>query len=212
MVEPTVVARSEHSISRRDIDPDALKVLYRLHEHNYDAYLVGGSVRDLLLGRRPKDFDVGTSAHPHQVKKLFRNCWIIGRRFRLAHVKFGPKTIEVATFRRLVDPGEPPSDVDEAIEAAPEPLPGHTIAEVTEAQGTHFAKVRAHDRLIHRDNTFGTPEEDAFRRDFTINALFYDISTFSIIDYVNGLQDLEARLIRSIGDPHVRFLEDPVRM
>ena len=212
MVEPIVVPRSAHTISRRDIDPDALKVLYRLHEHNYIAYLVGGSVRDLLLGRRPKDFDVGTSAHPHQVKKLFRNCWIIGRRFRLAHVKFGPKTIEVATFRRLVDATEPPLDVDEAIDATPEPAPGHTFAEVTEAQGTHFAKVRAHDRLIHRDNTFGTPEEDAFRRDFTINALFYDIANFSIIDYVGGLQDLEARLIRSIGDPHVRFLEDPVRM
>jgi poly(A) polymerase len=212
MVEPIVVPRSEHTISRREIDPDALKVLYRLHEHNYVAYLVGGSVRDLLLGRRPKDFDVGTSAHPHQVKKLFRNCWIIGRRFRLAHVKFGPKTIEVATFRRLVDSTELPPDVDEAIEATPEPSPGDTAAEVAEAQGTHFAKVRAHDRLIHRDNTFGTPEEDAFRRDFTINALFYDISTFSIIDYVNGLQDLETRLIRSIGDPHVRFLEDPVRM
>src|SRR5262252_7695434 len=106
MVDPTVIARSEHSISRRDIDPDALKVLYRLHEHGYAAYLVGGSVRDLLLSRRPKDFDVSTSAHPHQVKKLFRNCWIIGRRFRLAHVKFGPKTIEVATFRRQVDPSE----------------------------------------------------------------------------------------------------------
>ena len=103
MVEPTIVPRSEHTISRRDIDPDALKVLYRLHEHNYVAYLVGGSVRDLLLDRRPKDFDIGTSAHPHQVKKLFRNCWIIGRRFRLAHVKFGTKTIEVATFRRQVD-------------------------------------------------------------------------------------------------------------
>jgi len=212
MVEPIVVPRSKHAISRRDIDPDALKVLYRLHEHNYIAYLVGGSVRDLLLGRRPKDFDIGTSAHPHQVKKLFRNCWIIGRRFRLAHVKFGPKTIEVATFRRQVDPSELPADVDEAIEAAPERSPGATLAEVTEAQGTHFAKIRAHDRLIHRDNTFGTPEEDAFRRDFTINALFYDISTFSIIDYVGGLQDLETRLIRSIGDPHVRFLEDPVRM
>src|SRR5918995_7046705 len=123
MVEPTVVARSEHSISRRQIDSDALKVLYRLHEHNYIAYLVGGSVRDLLLERRPKDFDIGTSAHPHQVKKLFRNCWIIGRRFRLAHVKFGPKTIEVATFRRQVDPAELPQDapyVDEALEAAPE--------------------------------------------------------------------------------------------
>src|SRR3954468_22842294 len=124
MVEPTVIARSEHAISRRDIDPDALKVLYRLHEHNYVAYLVGGSVRDLLLGRRPKDFDVGTSAHPHQVKKLFRNCWIIGRRFRLAHVKYGPKTIEVATFRRQGDPADLPADAaraDEALDAAPEP-------------------------------------------------------------------------------------------
>ncbi len=123
MVEPTIVPRAAHSISRREIDADALKVLYRLHEHNYTAYLVGGSVRDLLLGRRPKDFDIGTSAHPHQVKKLFRNCWIIGRRFRLAHVKFGPKTIEVATFRRQVDTAELPPEVDEAIEAVPEPSP-----------------------------------------------------------------------------------------
>src|ERR1700687_2702581 len=106
MAEPTIVSRSQHTISRRDIDPDALKVLYRLHEHHYVAYLVGGSVRDLLPGRRPKDFDIGTSAHPHHVKKLFRNCWIIGRRFRLAHVKFGSKVIEVATFRRQLAPGE----------------------------------------------------------------------------------------------------------
>jgi poly(A) polymerase len=217
MVEPTVVARSEHSISRRDIDPDALKVLYRLHEHQYVAYLVGGSVRDLLLGRRPKDFDVGTSAHPHQVKKLFRNCWIIGRRFRLAHVKFGPKTIEVATFRRQVDPSELPADpaeADQAVEATPDPpvAADAPLEAQVQAEGTHLAHVRAHDRLIHRDNTFGTPEEDAFRRDFTINALFYDIGTFSIIDYVGGLKDLEHRLIRSIGEPGVRFLEDPVRM
>jgi poly(A) polymerase len=217
MVEPTVIARSEHSISRRDIDPDALKVLYRLHEHNFIAYLVGGSVRDLLLGRRPKDFDVGTSAHPHQVKKLFRNCWIIGRRFRLAHIKYGPKTIEVATFRRQVDPSELPVDAaqtDQALEAAPElPLPPDaTLEEQVQSEGTHLTKVRAHDRLIHRDNTFGTPEEDAFRRDFTINALFYDIGTYSIIDYVGGLHDLENRLIRSIGDPGTRFVEDPVRM
>jgi poly(A) polymerase len=218
MAEPTIVPRSRHNISRREIDPDALKVLYRLHEHGYIAYLVGGSVRDLLLGRRPKDFDIGTSAHPHQVKKLFRNCWIIGRRFRLAHVKFGPKTIEVATFRRQVDPSEVPPGVDEAIEAAvdaaPEPADAshESRTEQTQTTATHLARTRAHDRLIHRDNTFGTPEEDAFRRDFTINALFYDIATFSIIDYVNGLEDLEARLIRSIGDPGVRFLEDPVRM
>src|SRR4030081_3284894 len=192
MVEPTVVARSEHSISRREIDPDALKVLYRLHEHNFTAYLVGGSVRDLLLGRRPKDFDIGTSAHPQQVKKLFRNCWIIGRRFRLAHVKFGPKTIEVATFRRQVDPTELPpdaSEIDEALEAAIEaPLaPDASMEEQVRSEGTHLARVRAHDRLIHRDNTFGTPEEDAFRRDFTINALFYDIGSYAIIDYVGGL-------------------------
>jgi poly(A) polymerase len=217
MVEPTVVARSEHSISRRDIDPDALKVLYRLHEHHYTAYLVGGSVRDLLLGRRPKDFDIGTSAHPHQVKKLFRNCWIIGRRFRLAHVKFGAKTIEVATFRRQVDPAELPQDApdtDEALEAAPEAAlpPNASLEEQVRSEGTHLAKVRARERLMHRDNTFGTPEEDAFRRDFTINALFYDIGSFAIIDYVGGLQDLQNRLIRSIGDPTVRFLEDPVRM
>src|SRR5881275_957193 len=172
MVEPTVIARSEHSISRRDIDPDALKVLYRLHEHNYAAYLVGGSVRDLLLGRRPKDFDIGTSAHPYQVKKLFRNCWIIGRRFRLAHVKFGSKTIEVATFRRQVDPADLPKDapaVDEALEAAPEaPIAFDApFEDQVRSEGTHLAKVRAHERIIHRDNAFGTPEEDAFRRDFT---------------------------------------------
>src|SRR3954471_737327 len=217
MAEPTIVPRSGHSISRREIDPDALKVLYRLHEHGHVAYLVGGSVRDLLLARRPKDFDIGTSAHPHQVKKLFRNCWIIGRRFRLAHVKFGPKTIEVATFRRQVDPSELPADPvesDQAVEATPEtPVPPDAPFEAqVQAEGTHLAHVRARDRLIHRDNSFGTPEEDAFRRDFTINALFYDIGTFSIIDYVGGLQDLENRLIRSIGEPGVRFLEDPVRM
>ena len=204
MVEPTVVPRADHTISRRDIDPDALKVLYRLHEHNYIAYLVGGSVRDLLLQRRPKDFDIGTSAHPHQVKKLFRNCWIIGRRFRLAHVKFGSKTIEVATFRRHVKADETlPGD------EATDPL---AEARVDSVEGDDRRRLRAEDHLIHRDNVYGTPEEDAFRRDFTVNALFYDIGTFSIIDYTGGLQDLDARLIRSIGDPEVRFLEDPVRM
>ena len=210
MVEPTIVPRSAHPISRRQIDPDALKVLYRLHEHNYVAYLVGGSVRDLLLERRPKDFDIGTSAHPHQVKKLFRNCWIIGRRFRLAHVKFGTKTIEVATFRRQVDAiSTPEQELAEAdatdIVAPGEPLPPDDERDTAAAR-------RQRDRLIHRDNTYGTPEEDAFRRDFTVNALFYDIATFSIIDYVGGLEDLHSRLIRCIGDPDVRFLEDPVRM
>src|ERR671920_1916826 len=191
MAEPVIVPRAEHPISRRDIDADALKVLYRLHESGYVAYLVGGSVRDLLLSRRPKDFDIGTSAHPYQIKKLFRNCWIIGRRFRLAHVKFGTKVIEVATFRRQVAAGE---EVVQDGVPAPDP---------TTPEGEH---------QIHRDNTFGTPEEDAFRRDFTINALFYDIATFSIIDYVGGLDDLRAGVVRAIGDPEVRLREDPVRM
>jgi poly(A) polymerase len=209
MVEPTIVPRSAHTISRRLVDPDALKVLYRLHEHNYVAYLVGGSVRDLLLQRRPKDFDIGTSAHPHQVKKLFRNCWIIGRRFRLAHVKFGTKTIEVATFRRQIEAATatPESELAD-IDASDVVAPGERLPPDDErASGS-----RRRDHLIQRDNTYGTPEEDAFRRDFTVNALFYDIATFSIIDYVGGLQDLRERLIRCIGDPEVRFLEDPVRM
>jgi poly(A) polymerase len=215
MAEPTIVPRSSHTISRRDIDPGALKVLYRLHEHHYVAYLVGGSVRDLLLNRRPKDFDIGTSAHPHQVKKLFRNCWIIGRRFRLAHVKFGNQTIEVATFRRQVDAAGPDAELAEVMESGSDELAGDPAEERTyaeEATPEHRREPRANDRLIQRDNTYGTPEEDAFRRDFTVNALFYDIGTFSIIDYVGGLADLDSRLIRCIGDPEVRFLEDPVRM
>lgn len=174
-VAPRILSRAEHAVSRKNIDPDALKVLYRLKNHGYVAYLVGGGVRDLLLERRPKDFDIGTSAHPQQVKKLFRNCFIVGRRFRLCHVRFGKKVIEVSTFRRPAEPEEG-------------------------------------DTLIRRDNTFGSPEEDAFRRDFTVNALFYDIATFSVIDWVGGLEDLKERVIRTIGDPGVRLREDPVRM
>src|SRR4051794_15009233 len=143
MVEPRIVPREEHPISRRDIDPDALKVLYRLHNSNHAAYLVGGSVRDLLLGRRPKDFDIGTDAHPYQIKKLFRNCWIIGRRFRLAHVKFGPKTIEVATFRRNVPDVPPDAPADDAVVVA--------AAAPVEAADNAAS-------MLHRDNTFGTPE------------------------------------------------------
>jgi poly(A) polymerase len=199
MSDPVIIPRAEHPLSRSQVDADALKVLYRLHQNGYVAYLVGGSVRDLLLDRRPKDFDIGTSAHPYQVKRLFRNCWIIGRRFRLAHVRFGPKTIEVATFRRLVSAAEQAATDagDEILASIPDGVP------LTNED---------RDRLVHRDNTFGTPEEDAFRRDFTINALFYDIGTFSIIDYTGGLEDLRARVVRSIGDPAERFQEDPVRM
>ena len=178
-MQPVVIPRSDHPISRRDIDPDALKVLYRLHRAGHAAHLVGGGVRDLLLGIRPKDFDIATDAHPQKIRKLFRNCVLVGRRFRLAHVRFGSKVIEVSTFRRTPDPEE--------VEAAD-------------------------DLLIRRDNTFGTAEDDALRRDFTVNALFYDIGTYSILDYVGGLADLEDGVIRSIGDPKVRYQEDPVRM
>ena len=174
-VAPRILSRAEHIISRKNIDPDALKVLYRLRNNGFVAYLVGGGVRDLLLERRPKDFDISTSAHPAQVKKLFRNCFVVGRRFRLCHVRFGRKVIEVSTFRSQAEPEEG-------------------------------------DTLIRRDNTFGTPEQDAFRRDFTVNALFYDIATFSVIDWVGGLQDLRQRVISAIGDPGVRLREDPVRM
>jgi len=174
-VAPRILSRPEHIISRKNIDPDALKVLYRLKNNGFVAYLVGGGVRDLLLERQPKDFDIGTSAHPQQVRRLFRNCFIVGRRFRLAHVRFGRKVVEVSTFRKAAEPEDG-------------------------------------DTLIHRDNTFGTPEEDAFRRDFTVNALFYDIANFSVIDWVGGLEDLSARVIRTIGDPGVRLREDPVRM
>ena len=177
--DPVIRSRADHNVSRRDIDPDALRVLYRLTQCGHVAYLVGGGVRDLLLGLKPKDFDVSTDAHPQEIKRLFRNCFLIGRRFRLAHVKFGDKIIETSTFRREPELREPPDD---------ESL------------------------YVHRDNTFGTPEEDARRRDFTINGLFYDITNFSIIDHVDGLRDIERRVIRSIGDPSIRFREDPVRM
>jgi len=176
-----VLSRSEHKISRRRVDENTLKVLYRLHRHGYKAYLVGGSVRDLLLDRTPKDFDIGTDATPQQVKKLFRNCFLVGRRFRLAHIRFGrDQVIEVATFRRHPSPEEFPEDPEE--------------------------------HGFFMQNQFGTPREDAFRRDFTINALFYNIADFSIIDHVGGLDDLENRRLRVIGDPKTRFEEDPVRM
>ena len=181
---PKVVIRhrADHNISRKNISPEALKVLYRLSDAGFKAYLVGGGVRDLLLGRQPKDFDVGTDALPREIRKLFPRCFLIGRRFRLAHVVFGKTIIETSTFRRQPDPDEQ-DDVGG---------PGELYQD--------------------SDNTFGTPEEDAQRRDFTINGLFYDIKTYDVIDYVGGLADLEKGILRSIGDPNIRFREDPVRM
>lgn len=175
---PRIVPRPEHTLSRKNISVEALKVLYRLHYAGYKAYLVGGSVRDLLLGRQPKDFDIATDARPGEIRKLFRNSRIIGRRFRLVQVFFrGGKIVEVSTFRCR-------SEFDEAPE---------TPADV-------------------RHNTFGTPAEDAQRRDLTINGLFYSIADFSLVDYVGGLEDLRRGLIRVIGDPAVRFVRDPMRM
>src|SRR5512140_1307833 len=175
--EGVVIDRSAHPISRRRIPENVLKVLYRLHRSGYRAYLCGGSVRDLLTNRTPKDFDLATDAHPMECRRLFRNSRIIGRRFRLVHVIFQDQVVEVATFRR-----EPERSED------------------------------ADDLLITDDNTFGSPLQHARRRDFTINALFYNIADFSVIDYVGGLEDMAAKRIRVIGDPDVRFREDPVRM
>lgn len=178
-----VIERGDHSISRRSIPENVLKVLYRLHRSGYRAYLCGGSVRDLLMGRTPKDFDVVTDAHPGDVRRLFRNSRIIGRRFRLVHVIFQDQVVEVATFRR-----EP----ERAVQA-----PDDESEE---------------DFLITDDNTFGSPLQDAKRRDFTINAMFYNIADFSVIDYVGGLEDIAEGRVRVIGDPDLRFREDPVRM
>lgn len=175
-----IIPRDEHPISRSHISRNAVKVLYRLHDAGYQAYLVGGGVRDLLLDKHPKDFDVATNAKPEEVRSLFRNCRLIGRRFRLAHVHFGREIIEVATFR------------------APHGEQSHD-------------GVIENGRIL-RDNVYGTLEDDAWRRDFTINSLYYNIADFSVVDYINGMDDIQQRLLRLIGDPLQRYREDPVRM
>ncbi|GAA0705707.1 polynucleotide adenylyltransferase PcnB [Dokdonella soli] len=175
-----IIPRAEHSISRKSISSGALRVLYRLHEAGYRALLVGGAVRDLLLGGHPKDFDIATDATPEQVRALFRNCRLIGRRFRLAHVVFGREIVEVATFRGSSDDG---------------------------SGDRHLV-----DGRLVRDNVYGSIEEDAVRRDFTVNALYYDIADFSVRDSVGGMADLEHKVLRLIGDPEQRYREDPVRM
>jgi len=193
-VEPRIIPRKEHRISRKQLSPNALRTLYRLHAHGFIAYLVGGCVRDLLLGRKPKDFDIGTNATPSQIKRLFRNCRLIGRRFRLAHIHFQNEIVEVSTFRRAAVASDNP-DPEETDHN--KRLPRH---------------VKDEDGMVLVDNVFGTPEEDALRRDFTINALAYNIADFSVIDYSTGLSDLQQQMIHPIGDPRIRFTEDPVRM
>ncbi|VAX10176.1 Poly(A) polymerase [hydrothermal vent metagenome] len=173
--------RPDHNISRANISENAVKVLYRLKKAGYQAYLVGGGVRDLLLGREPKDFDIATDAHPEDVRRVFRNCRLIGRRFRLAHVHFGREIIEVATFRGKHDAAED-------------------------------GKQESGNGMVLRDNVYGTIEEDALRRDFTVNALYYNIEDFSVVDYADGIADLDNGVLRLLGDPEQRYREDPVRM
>ncbi|MES2405363.1 MAG: polynucleotide adenylyltransferase PcnB [Pseudomonadota bacterium] len=178
---PRVIPREQHNVSRKQISRGALKVLYGLKDAGFRACLVGGAVRDLLLGRQPKDFDIATDATPEDVRKLFRNCRLIGRRFRLAHVIFGPEIVEVATFRGTGEGGA--------------------------SEDRHVV-----DGRILRDNVWGSIAEDALRRDFRVNALYYDIADFSVIDYVGGIEDLEHKRLRLIGDAATRYHEDPVRM
>ena len=172
-MQPKIYHANEHDISITLIDPDAILILKKLKEAGFQAYLVGGSVRDLLVKKQPKDFDISTSARPEQIKQIFqRNCMLIGRRFRLAHIRFGHRIFEVSTFRA----GENDSD------------------------------------LIIHDNIWGTPEEDVLRRDFTMNGLFYDPTTHTVIDYVGGWHDIHNNLLKTIGEPSTRFKQDPVRM
>lgn len=178
LTTPRRISRAEHPISRSMISSGTLKTLYALKDAGYEAYMVGGGVRDLLAGIEPKDFDVATNAHPEQVKPLFRSCRLVGRRFVICHVRFGDEIVEVTTFRG------PITDLHKRDETG----------------------------RILSDNEYGNLEEDAFRRDFTINALYYDIRDYSIVDFTTGVEDLKAGLLRLIGDPELRYREDPVRM
>ncbi len=206
---PRIIARADHNISRSNISGNALRVLYRLKEAGYQAFLVGGCVRDVMLGRHPKDFDVATNALPDQVRALFRNSRLVGRRFRLAHVVFGREVIEVATFRAASAPS--PSE-EPVLEADPEEGEAPELDEESELVGIDHERVLdTHGRLL-RDNIYGSIDEDVWRRDFTVNALYYNIADFSLWDYVGGAEDLAAHRLRLIGDPETRYREDPVRM
>ncbi|MFA5183019.1 MAG: polynucleotide adenylyltransferase PcnB [Syntrophales bacterium] len=210
-MQPLIIPRKGHSISRKQVNPNALRTLYRLRDYGFIAYLVGGCVRDLLLKRTPTDFDIATNATPGQIKRLFRNCRLVGRRFRLAHLHFKDEIIEVSTFRAAAPADE--GDIDTEGTGHGKKPPRHLVD--AEAAGLNKRPPRHlidDDGMVLRDNVFGTPEEDALRRDFSINALAYNILDYSVIDYSTGLSDLKERIIRPIGDPFVRFTEDPVRM
>lgn len=185
---PLIFSRDQHPVSRKLLSPNALKVLYRLNKGGFDAYLVGGGVRDILLGFKPKDFDIATNATPDEIKELFRNCRLIGRRFRLAHIVFGREIIEVATFR------------------------GHHNNASEQEKSCKKTSKQSEDGMLLRDNIYGTIDEDAERRDFSINALYYSAKDFKVYDFANGVQDVNDRVIRLIGDPETRYREDPVRM
>lgn len=192
-VQRQVIPRSDHQVSRRDISPNCLKVLYRLNEAGYEAYIVGGGVRDILLGLHPKDFDVATDATPEQIKDLFRNSRIIGRRFRIVHVRFGREIIEVSTFR--------------AAHTDSVQVEGESLSRKVK----HLDSARSSSGMLLRDNVYGDIEDDAIRRDFTVNALYYTVQNYEIHDFLNGLKDIQARTLRMIGEPLERYREDPVR-
>ncbi len=247
-----VIPRPDHTISRSAISPNALRVLYRLREAGYEAFLVGGCVRDLLIGITPKDFDIATSALPEEVKRTFRNCRLIGRRFRLAHVFFGREIIEVATFRAMSAPEVGAEPIETAVPDLDDDESGEDLIDVLDDEldddtdestvlaeaGSHRTGIHGHtpiverDRSRHagagndddedrvtdehgrilRDNAYGTIDDDVWRRDFTANALYYNIADFSIWDYAGGVEDIQARRLKLIGDPVTRYREDPVRM
>jgi len=206
------------------IASSALKVLYRLKDAGYQGFLVGGCVRDLLIGLEPKDFDVATDASPEEVRRLFRNCRLIGRRFRLAHIRFGQQIVEVATFRAAGEPIAPDAEddpdglIDGGVAAEDAELPddeddnGDVNGNVAEEEPSNTDLVHDHRGRLLRDNIYGTIDQDVWRRDFTCNALYYNIEDFSLWDFVGGVADVRSRTLRLIGDPETRYREDPVRM
>jgi poly(A) polymerase len=210
---PRIISRSDHPVSRSSLSPNAVRVLYRLKDAGFQAFLVGGCVRDIIIGRTPKDYDVATDALPDEVRSLFRNCRLVGRRFRLAHIMFGQEVIEVATFRASGAPAQGEEPVPEATEETEADDQTYAPDEVDLEEDVASAqRVLATGGRILRDNVYGTIDEDVWRRDFTANSLYYNIADFSIWDYCDGMADIADRRLRLIGNPQARYREDPVRM